>query len=335
VGRAFAAELRDEGQPVEGEVLALFANSTAAATSAPIATGTTDDAGRASFTLARTGLHLVTARDGEPAAVEVYGIAAADAGKARIVVETAYTTPAVPEPGQAAVVAARVRNVGGVAGTQRIPFAMDGQERGYKDVNLEPGEATTVELAYAPRRSGEEVTVLGVAVTRPTARTDSGPTVSIGPTAPGESLQSQVADRLLGNARAVLGGLALTALVSAIAVLVLSVRRTLASRSGIVSVLATVWQPSEIRRRAAVEGAILGALGGLGGVLVAKAFILMVASLTTVRAFGHALGDPYSIVFMVQVAGTTAFLTSLTLHNAVAKRLSGGAGRALRSTEAV
>lgn len=334
VGRGFVVELRDEGNAMQGETLALFANGTAALDSAPLATATTDEAGRATFTLSRTGLQVVATRDEDPAAVQVYGIATADADRARFVVETAYTTPATPAPGQAATVAARVRNVGGVEGTQRVPFTIDGQDRGYKDVDLGPGEAATVELAYAPRRSGESVTVLGVAVTSPRASVADGPTVSLGPTAAGGSLQSQVADRLLGNARGVLGGLALTAAVSAIAVLVLSARRTLASRSGIVAVLATVWQPAEIRRRAAVEGAILGAIGGIGGVLVAKAFIVLVASMTTVRAFGHALGDPYSLVFMVQVAGTTAFLTSLTLHNAVAKRLSAGVGRTLRSGEA-
>jgi hypothetical protein len=334
-GSSAEVRLLDNGQPVAGATLGLYANGTAALSRPPLQQARTDADGRASFRVDGQGLRVVAVVDGEPAAAEVYAIAPADAGRTRIVVEAAYTVPASPQPGQPATAAARVRNVGGEAGGARIAVAIDGAQRGYQDVNLGPGEAGTVAVDYLPRRAGEAVSVGGVRAIAPSSTAAPGPRVGPGNATAGETLQGDVANRLLGNARAVLGGLALTAAASAVAVLLLSARRTLAARSGVVSVLATVWTPAEIRRRAAVEGAVLGAIGGAGGVLLAKGFLVALASWTTVRAFGHALGDPFSPVFMLQVGGTMAFLAALTLHNGVARRLEGGAARALRSGEAL
>jgi hypothetical protein len=334
-GSTVEVRLLDAGSPVSGATVGLFPNGTAALSQPPLDSAQTDSGGRADLRVDGTGLRLLAALDGSAAAREVYAIGHADAGAPRIVVETAYTVPAAPQAGQTVAAAGRVRNVGGVAGTARIQVTADGQARGYKDVRLEPGQATTVSLDYLARRTGEAVAVGGVRATSPTAAVAPGTTVPPGPATAGETLQGDVANRLLGNARAVLGGLALTAASSAVAVLLLSTRRTLASRSGVVAVLATVWTPPEIRRRAAVEGAVLGALGGAAGVLLAKALFAALASWTTVRAFGHALGDPFSLVFMAQVGGTMAFLTALTLHNGVARRLGRGAGQALRSIEAL
>lgn len=336
VGSTVQVRLLDNGAPVAGVGLGYFANGTAALSRPPSQAAQTDADGRASFSVDGAGVRVVaTTGDGEPAAAEVFAIARADADRTRIVVEAAYTVPGAPQPGQSATAAGRVRNVGGVAGSARIPVVVDGQQRGYEDVRLEPGQATTVDVDYVARRAGEAVTVGGVRAASPAAVAASGTTVTPGQATAGETLQGEVANRLLGNARAVLGGLALTAAASALAVLLLSTRRTLASRGGVVSVLATVWTPAEIRRRAAVEGAVLGAIGGAGGVLLAKGFLLALASWTTVRAFGHALGDPFSLVFMAQVAGTMAFLTALTLYNGVGRRLGHGSAQALRSVEAL
>lgn len=334
-GQALEVRLVEGGAPVAGASLGLFANGTAALSQPPLDTAQTGADGRARFAISGTGVRVVAAREGDPAAAEVYAIAPANATRTRIVVEAAYTVPAAPLAGQGATASARVRNAGGVAGGARVPLLVDGQQRGYEDVSLQPGEATTISIGYVARRTGEAVLVGEVRATSPVAVRAPGETVDAGNATPGETLQGEVANRLLGNARVVLGGLAMTAAASAVAVLLLSTRRTLASRSGVVSVLATVWTPGEIRRRAAVEGAVLGAIGGAGGVLLAKGFLVALASWTTVRAFGHALGDPFSPVFMLQVGGTMAFLTALTLHNGVGRRLGHGSARALRSVEAL
>lgn len=332
VGSAARFILQANGTAAGGVTVSLYPGlDDADRGSGAIANATTDAKGEASLTVSRTGLLAVAARlGGDVVTAPLYGIASADASASRLLVEAVYTEPGALAVGEPALLSARVRNVGGVTGTERVDFRADGTRLAYEDVRLRPGEATTVTVEFTPRTLGT-LEANGVRAATAASTSVAGAKVAAGDVRAGGSLQKDVADRLLGNAGVVLGGLAVVTAVSALVVLVLATQRTMAQRSGIVAVLATVWTPDEIRRRAAKEGAVLGALAGVVGVAGAKLFIGVLGELTTVRAFGHALPDPYTLLFMVQVAVGTAFLGGLTMYNSVGKRLESGSSGVLRA----
>lgn len=333
VGSSAAFTLLADGAPRTGATVSLYAGLDDAGQGVgALASAVTDAEGRATLQVPRAGELAVASHDALGSAIRpFYGIAAANATRSVLVVEAAFVEPGVPVPGEPAVASARVRNAGGVAGTERVEFEADGVRLGLRDVTLGPGEARTVAVDYVPRsRSLPEAN--GVRAAGATSTRVDGEVVDAGPVRAGAALQQDVADRLLGNAGAVLGGLAVTTAAAALVVLVLATRRTMASRRGIVAVLATVWTPERIRRRAATEGAVLGGLAGVVGVAGAKAFILLLGAVTTVRAFGHALPDPYTPLFMLQVAAATAFLGGLAMHNSIERRVGPGASRLLRAS---
>lgn len=321
------------GTPTARMTLSLYPDLDAADRgSGAMANATTDAKGEATLTVPRTGLLAAAARG--PAGIvtaSLYGVAPANASTSRLLIEAVYTEPGNLVVDEPSLVSARVRNVGGTTGTERVDFRVDGTRLAYKDVRLQPGEAGTVSVEYTARSLGAAIEANGVRAASAASAAVSGAKVDAGDVRAGGSLQKDVADRLLGNAGVVLGGLAVVTAVSALVVLVLATQRTMAQRSGIVAVLATVWTPNEIRRRAAKEGAVLGALAGIVGVVGAKLFIGVLGQLTTVRAFGHALPDPYTVLFLVQVAVGTAFLGGLTMYNSVGKRLESGSSGVLRA----
>lgn len=292
--------------------------------------GVTDAEGRVTVLGNRTGQLVLVAGDAL-ASWDAYVVAAADAQRAVAKVETVYLVPAAPVAGQQATIAARVRNVGGADGTLRFDFQVAAARVAYQDVPLASGEGRTLTQAYVVQRTGSPATVNGVGATSPASIGTGQEPADPGKAQHGGALQAAVADRLLGNARTVLGGLAVTAGTAAIAVLVLAVQRTMAQRAGILAVLATAWTPAEIRRRAALEAGILGFLGGVLGLAVAKLALFVLGSVVAVRAFGHALPDPFSPLFILQVSAATCFLASVTMWNGVGRRLGKGAGKALRS----
>lgn len=323
-----------EGRPAPGVRVSFHADLDAAGDdTSSLVNGTTDAAGNATLRIPRAGLLAVGVHDGDAttATATFYGVAPSDAGTSRLVVEAAYTEPGTVTVGQAALVSARVRNVGGEAGTGRIEVRVDGERIAFRDVALDPGQPLTASFAYTPQRANAVIEVNGVRAATAVSARAAGETVDAGPVRNGGSLQKDVADRLLGNASVVLGGLAVTTAVSALVVLVLVTRRTMAQRRGIVAVLATVWTPVQIRRRAATEGALLGGVAGIIGVAGAKAFIWLLSLVTTVRAFGHALPDPYTPLFMLQVAAATAFLGGLAMYNSIGDRVEAGATKLLRA----
>ncbi len=333
VGEAATFTLLANGAPRAGATVALYGSLEDAALGVgPLASAVTDANGNVSLAPPRAGALAVASHDAVGSAtLALYGIAAANATRSLLVVEAAFVEPGTPIPGQPAVASARVRNAGGVAGTERVEFTADGLRLGLQDVTLAPGEARTVAAEYVPRsRSLPEAN--GVRASGAASTQVAGAVVDAGDVRAGAALQQDVADRLLGNAGAVLGGLAVTTAAAALVVLVLATRRTMAARRGIVAVLATVWTPAQIRRRAATEGAVLGGLAGVVGVAGAKAFILLLGAVTTVRAFGHALPDPYTPLFMLQVAAATSFLGGLAMHGSIGRRVEAGANALLRAS---
>ena len=334
VGTGARFRLLVNGTPSAGVVLSLYPDLDAADRgSGAIANATTDAKGEATLTIPRAGLLAVAAHDaGGVATASLYGIAAADASTSRLLVEAVYTDPGTLVVGETALLSARVRNVGGVAGTERVDFRAGGTRIAYEDVRLGPGEVTTVSVAHTPQSLGATLEANGVRAATVASTAVAGAKVDAGDVRAGGSLQKDVADRLLGNAGVVLGGLAVITAISALVVLVLATKRTMAQRSGIVAVLATVWTPTQIRRRAATEGAILGGIAGIVGVAGAKLFIGLLGTVTTVRAFGHALPDPYTPLFLLQVCAATAFLGGLAMHNAIGRRVETGTARLLRAS---
>lgn len=334
VGQTATFRLLAGDRPVAGARVSLHAGLDAAqADTGILANATTDAAGNATFAVPRQGLLAVAAHD--PAGVataELFGVNPANATHSRLLVEAAYTEPGALAVGQQALVSARVRNVGGAAGTERVEVRVDGVRLGYQDLDLAAGEPRTVSFSYTPQRLGASIAVNGVQAATAASTPVAGAKVEAGPVRAGGSLQKDVADRLLGNASVVLGGLAVTTAAAALVVLVLVTRRTMAQRRGIVAVLATVWTPVQIRRRAATEGALLGGLAGIVGVAGAKLFIGLLGLVTTVRAFGHALPDPYTPLFMLQVAAATAFLGGLAMFNSIGDRVEAGTARLLRAS---
>lgn len=334
VGNAARFRLLVNGTPASGATVSLYPDlDDAGRGTGAIANATTDAKGEASLTVPRAGLLAVASRArGAVATASLYGIAAADASLSRLTVEAAYTEPGALVANEPSLLSARVRNVGGVTGTERVDFRADGTRLAYQDVRLRPGEATTVSVEYVPRSLGATLEVNGVRAATAVSSAVAGDKVDAGDVRAGGSLQKDVADRLLGNAGVVLGGLAVITAISALVVLVLATKRTMAQRSGIVAVLATVWTPTQIRRRAATEGAILGGIAGIVGVAGAKLFIGLLGTVTTVRAFGHALPDPYTPLFLLQVCAATAFLGGLAMHNAIGRRVETGTARLLRAS---
>jgi hypothetical protein len=139
----------------------------------------------------------------------------------------------------------------------------------------------------------------------------------------GASLQAAVANSLLGNSRAVLSGLALTAGTAALVLLRFGTRRVLSQRAGVVAVLGTMWSAEHVQRRAAQEGAVLGALGGLLGLGLAKVVFLALSLLSALHPFGHALPDPMTPLLMLQIVTLTGFLASTTLYATSGRSLAG------------
>lgn len=334
VGSNLTFQVLREGRPQAGIQIGLHADLATAAEGASIlATGLSDAEGRVVLSVPRPGLMAVAARDETTlASFSVYGVAAANRTVSRFVVEAAFVEPGTPVVGQPAILSARVRNVGGVAGTERVEFEADGLRVGVQDVAIGPGQSRTVTVEYSPRSAAAVLEANGVRVTGAASARAAGATVTAGEVRAGAALQQDVADRLLGNAGAVLGGLAVTTAAAAFVVLVLATQRTMSQRRGIAAVLATVWTPEQIRRRAATEGAILGGIAGIVGVAGAKLFIGTLGTLTAVRAFGHALPDPYTPLFLGQVAAATAFLGGLAMYNAIGRRVEGGTNALLRAS---
>lgn len=325
--------LQGPAGPVADVAVRLYPDlAAAAAGTSLLGTLVTDADGSVTIPGNQTGaVVLVADATADSASTQLYVVAEADAGRVRGLVETVYLLPGAPSAGQQATIAARVRNVGGIEGPVRLDFQVDGNRIAIQDVVLEAGEQRTVTQSFIVQRTGAPVTVNGVRASSPVAVATADPPVDPGKAQHGGALQAAVADRLLGNARTVLGGLAVTAGTASVAVLVLAVQRTMAQRAGILAVLATAWTPAEIRRRAAIEAGILGFAGGFLGIGIAKLAIFGLGAVADVRVFGHALPDPFGWLFVIQVCAATSFLASLAMWNGVGRRLGKGTARVLRS----
>lgn len=332
VGRSFSVHI--EGSPAAGVAVGLYSNLTdAAAGRSPLSTAVTGSDGVAVLTASQPGPRVVATADGVVHAAPVHVVAAADAGRPRLVVETVFVDPSPPVVGQFAQVAVRVRNVGGVAGERDLNVTVDGVRVDFLRASLGAGEVATLSVPFVPQRAGERVAVDGVNAPGGGSRLESGSLVTLPDARSGGSLQADVADSLLGNARAVLSTLALTAGTAALVLLVLGARRTLAQRAGVAALLATMWSHEHVKRRAAIEAGILGGIGGLAGVLASKGVVAAIATFGDVHPFGHRLPDPFTPFVVLQVVSLLVFLCAVTLHLATDRLLRRRSWRSLEGLD--
>ncbi|HUR60857.1 MAG TPA: hypothetical protein VM286_00640 [Candidatus Thermoplasmatota archaeon] len=307
-----------------GARLGLFATlDDALARTAALAVATTDKHGNATLPAVGRGARVVATLQDPLVTAPLFLIAAADAARSRFVVEATYSVPAVPVPGEAALLFARIRNAGGEAGDYTAVFSVDGTAIDRATVHLAAGGQATVSARYLPVRGNARLTVGDSAVQDGGSHSTPAPPVQLPPGQGGASLQARVANSLLGNSRAVLSGLALTAGTAALVLLRFGSRRVLGQRSGVVALLGTMWSAEHVQRRAAQEGAVLGALGGLAGLLLAKLVFLGLSLLSALHPFGHALPDPMTPLLMLQIVTLTGFLASTTLYATAGKSLAG------------
>ncbi|HEX2065900.1 MAG TPA: hypothetical protein VHI93_03715, partial [Candidatus Thermoplasmatota archaeon] len=129
----------------------------------------------------------------------------------------------------------------------------------------------------------------------------------------GAGVQAQVANRALGNARTALVGLGGSAAASTLAIVYLATQRTLAGRRHAAGLLLALGQqPSQVRSRAALEGALLG--GAAMALAIVPAKLAFLAAGHGPPVFAHALPDPITPLFAVQAAAAFAAACALAAY---------------------
>lgn len=312
------------GLPVANRTVFLHASLDRLDT-APLATATSDANGTARLPAQAPGAYVAVTRGQSVTALPVFVGDAAHASEAWVVVESLRVDPAVPRPGGEATLVATVRNVGGVAGSAELPVRVGNRDLPVLTVTLQPGQAGTLE-APAIFEAGATEAAIQSAVITVTARapaTDVRP--DVGGVRSSATLQREVADEVLGDARATLAYLGATAAVASLGIVYLATDRSLRGRLHVLDALGGLGVgPEELRRRAAVEGA---ALGGGSFLMVAAAGWVAFQLPPIIGwpvAFGHALPNPVGVLVALQGAVAFAAASSLAAYAGASRILAQG-----------
>jgi hypothetical protein len=300
---------RDSGEAAAGVAAALYPDLAAASEDqSRIAEGLTDGEGRIRFGV--DGPFVIGTVDEPRIFLEGAPLLVA----AEVVVTDVWTVPSPVAVGQLATLYGRVHNPGSARAQGDVPGFIGPLEVGKASYDLAPGEAQTVSF---PLYFGSQVSSVGVGnrtLALVAAPQDSEPAPP-DPAAPpperappprsGAGIQSQVASRVLGDARQALVGLGGCALLSTLAVVYLATQRMLAGRRHVAGLLEALGQSQDaIRSRAAIEGAVLGALC-LAVLLLPIKIAFWAMAEWGPAVFAHALPDPVGFLFAVQA--TAAF----------------------------
>ena len=203
-------------------------------------------------------------------------------------------------PGAIVQIKAQVTNLGGGPGTKSIDYFLDDGRFHVLEVNLGPGESRVLEASWTFRegtlRVGDQVQdVEAVETTRHAGQPASKDIQSAG------AIQAKVADRVLGDARQALIGMATIAMASSLSIVYLSTDRTLRGRQGVLETLHALGEDTAaVRRRAGWEAALLGAVGFLGALLLGKLLFRFLGWIGWPAPFAHSLPDPFGWVFALQ-----------------------------------
>jgi hypothetical protein len=331
VGQAFQATLLRDEKPAPDVAVALFHDLEAAARGNAIARSTTDADGHVFFTAPDAGDWVVGTTEG-PAAYDRVPVVAASAQG--IVVEAVWTDPAAPRMNHANTLFGQARNVGPQRNATVLGAYAGLTRFAERAVELDPGETTVVSFTLYLIEPVPSVGVGNLTLTlgtqAPTAppppTSDLGgapapadPALPTGDAVTGEVVQAQVADRALGDARAVLVGLAGSAVATTLAVVSLVTQRSLAGRKHVIGLLVVLgFDADRIRQRAAAEGAILGGLAALAALVPAKLGFLAFGAFGP-PVFAHGLPDPVGWLFALQAVAAFAGVCALAAYFGAAR----------------
>ncbi|HUR26422.1 MAG TPA: hypothetical protein VM327_10460 [Candidatus Thermoplasmatota archaeon] len=309
-GQQASFRLTQGGAAVSQARAALYHNLTgAAADTGRLLEGTTDGEGRIRFVLPVKGAFVVATLDEPRVFLEGHALVEGSG----VIVSHVWTVPGTVLPGTMATLYGRLENPTTRTLEGEVNATVGELMIGSGAYRLGPGEATTVAfpLFYAePVASvavGNRTLDLTAAIRAgapaglPTPSPQEAPLVR-----PGTGVQTQVAGRILGDARQALVGLGGCALVSTLAVVYLATQRTLAGRRHVAGLLEALGQDRDrIRSRAALEGTVLGAVALLAVAIPAKLAFQALAAWGP-AVFAHALPDPVGPLFTLQAAAAFA-----------------------------
>lgn len=333
-GVPFEATLHQDEAPAAGIAVALFLDLQAASRGEATSRSTTDSQGRATFTADAAGDWVVGTTSG-PAAYATVPVVGGPSGREGIVVEAVWTDPATPLLDHHNTLFGQARNLGAQRNSTLLGAFSGGMRFAEQLVELDPGETAVVSFTLYLVEPVDTVGVGDFTLTLgsrpapppppPAGGADSAPPSPAGPTAPpggaiaGEVVQAEVADRALGDASAVLVGLAGSAVATTLAVVSLVTQRTLAGRRHVIGLLVVLgFDADRIRQRAAMEGALLGGIAALGALLPAKVGFLLFGSFGP-AVFAHGLPDPIGWLFALQAVAAFAGVCSLAAYFGAAR----------------
>ncbi len=312
------------GRPLANRTVALHADLDSL-DGTPLAEAQSDGNGTATLPAQPPGAYVAVARAAGVTALPVFVGDADHAAEAWVIVESLRVDPAVPRPGGEAVLVATVRNVGGVAGTAELPVRVGNRDLPSLTVRLQPGQGATLEAAaiFDAGSTPASIDTSTITVSARNPPTEARPTP--GGARSSETLQREVADEVLGDARATLAYLGSTAAVASLGIVYLATDRSLRGRLHVLDALTGLGSgPDELRRRAAVEGAALGAASFL---LVAAAGWVAFALPPIIGwpvAFGHALPNPVGFLLALQGAVAFAAAAALAAYTGASRALARG-----------
>lgn len=329
-GEPFQAALLRDDAPATGVAVGLFRDLQAATRDDATSRSTTDADGKASFTASAQGDWVVGTTEGPPAYASIAVTAASTQG---IVVEAVWTDPGTPVLNQPNTLFGQVRNIGTEGNSTVLGAFADTTRFAEQRVELGPGESVVISFVLyliAPVESvgvGNMTLQFGTqAATAPPPPPSGGlpspegtPSLPTGDPLAGEVVQAQVADRALGDARAVLVGLAGSAVATTLAVVSLVTQRTLAGRRHVIGLLVVLgFDADRIRQRAATEGAILGGAAALVALIPAKLGFLAFGAFGP-PVFAHGLPDPIGWLFSLQAVAAFAGVCALAAYFGAAR----------------
>ena len=329
--QTFKATLLRDQSPASGVAVALFRDLQAASRGEAAARSVTDAQGQVSFTPPSAGDWVVGTTEGPSAYASLAVVAAGARG---IVVEAVWTDPATPLLEHPNTLFGQARNVGSQRNATMLGAYAGTTRFAERAVELDPGEAVVVSFTLYLIEPVDTVGVGNVtlrlgtqaaATPAPPPSTQGGappeatPGLPPGEAAAGEVVQAQVADRALGDSRAVLVGLAGSAVATTLAVVSLVTQRTLAGRRHVIGLLLVLgFDADRVRQRAAAEGAVLGGLAALAALIPAKLGFLAFGRWGP-AVFAHGLPDPIGWLFSLQAVAAFAGVCALAAYFGAAR----------------